>query len=81
LAPEVLNFEQLEYDERADIYSFAIVLWEMASRQTPFLDEYWERFQRNGYFQEKDCQRYPPAPHVDVVVFSPNAGLTHTRDL
>jgi serine/threonine protein kinase len=61
LAPEVLNFEQLEYDERADIYSFAIVLWEMASRQTPFLDEYWERFQRNGYFQEKDCQRYPPA--------------------
>jgi serine/threonine protein kinase len=27
------------YDEAADIYSFAIVLWEIATRETPFKDK------------------------------------------
>jgi serine/threonine protein kinase len=34
MAPEVL--EQRPYDERADVYSFAIVLWELLTRQEPF---------------------------------------------
>jgi hypothetical protein len=34
MAPEVL--EQRPYDERADVYSFAIVLWELLTLQEPF---------------------------------------------
>lgn len=41
LAPEVINFESQSYDERSDIYSFAIVLWELATAGIPY-DEYSE---------------------------------------
>merc|ERR1711916_157767 len=34
MAPEVLRNEP--YDYKADVYSFAIVLWEMATRQVPY---------------------------------------------
>jgi serine/threonine protein kinase len=34
MAPEVL--EQKPYDERADVYSYAIVLWELLTLQEPF---------------------------------------------
>lgn len=56
LAPEVLSHKRVEYDERSDIYSFAIVLWEIATRQLPYTTEYWDKFQRNGYFQAMDCR-------------------------
>jgi hypothetical protein len=36
-------------------YSFGIVMYEIAARKLPFVDEYWMRFQRNGYFQARDC--------------------------
>lgn len=34
MAPEVL--ENQPYDERADVYSFAIVMWELAVKEEPF---------------------------------------------
>lgn len=34
MAPEVLN--QQPYNEKADVYSYGILLWEMLSRQVPF---------------------------------------------
>jgi hypothetical protein len=30
-------------------------MYEIAARKLPFVDEYWMRFQRNGYFQARDC--------------------------
>jgi len=36
LAPEVLDPDSKHYDERSDMYSFGIVLWEIASRGYPF---------------------------------------------
>jgi len=33
-APEILRHEP--YDERADIYSFSIVLWELCTRRVPY---------------------------------------------
>lgn len=78
LAPEVLR-DDSEYDERSDIYSYGIVLYEIASRLTPFVDEYWFRFLRNNYFQKMDCIRAiindgcrptPPLPHLCPKEFS-----------
>lgn len=36
-------------------YSFGIVMYEIATRKFPYMDEYWYKFQRNGHFQAKDC--------------------------
>lgn len=36
IAPEI--FEQRKYSEKADIYSFGIVLWELFTRKVPFTD-------------------------------------------
>ena len=35
-APEILK--EQPYDLKVDVYSFAIVLWEIATRQVPFAD-------------------------------------------
>eukprot|EP00028_Trichosphaerium_sp_Am-I-7-wt_P014393 CAMPEP_0168509328 /NCGR_PEP_ID=MMETSP0405-20121227/703_1 /TAXON_ID=498012 /ORGANISM="Trichosphaerium sp, Strain Am-I-7 wt" /LENGTH=581 /DNA_ID=CAMNT_0008526751 /DNA_START=34 /DNA_END=1780 /DNA_ORIENTATION=- len=36
LAPEILASTRVKYDERADTYSFAILMWEVVSRDYPF---------------------------------------------
>eukprot|EP01102_Stenamoeba_stenopodia_P019173 TRINITY_DN7157_c0_g2_i2.p1 TRINITY_DN7157_c0_g2~~TRINITY_DN7157_c0_g2_i2.p1 ORF type:complete len:620 (-),score=130.31 TRINITY_DN7157_c0_g2_i2:21-1622(-) len=41
LAPEIINEE--EYSDKADVYSYGIVLWELVTRQLPF-EEYQYRF-------------------------------------
>jgi serine/threonine protein kinase len=38
LAPEVIDSDSGQYDERADTYSYGIVLWEIATRQYPFAE-------------------------------------------
>jgi serine/threonine protein kinase len=38
LAPEVINVNNLYYDQTADIYSFAIVMWEIVTRDAPFFE-------------------------------------------
>lgn len=35
-APEILMKQQGCYTDKSDVYSFAIILWELMSRQTPF---------------------------------------------
>ena len=37
IAPEVHRGEQ--FDERSDVYSFSIVMWETVSKQAPFADK------------------------------------------
>ena len=38
LAPEVINVENIYYDEKADIYSFGMVLWEIVTGDAPFFE-------------------------------------------
>ncbi|MDP2435725.1 MAG: protein kinase [archaeon] len=57
LAPEVIDTAALLYDEKSDIYSFGVVLWEIASRAVPFYSDYWTQFQTNGEFQKHLCIR------------------------
>jgi len=38
LAPEVIDVSNIYYDQTADIYSFAIVLWEIVARDVPFFE-------------------------------------------
>jgi len=38
LAPEVINPTSISYDEKSDVYSFAIVMWEMISCKHPFAE-------------------------------------------
>ncbi len=39
MAPEAFSLVSgATYDEHADVYSFAIVLWELSTRQQPFLE-------------------------------------------
>ena len=55
LAPEVIDTDTSDYDERSDIYSFGIVSYEVLSRRLPFVDDYHERFLRGGYFNKWGC--------------------------
>lgn len=63
LAPEVVSLSKsTSYDERSDIYSFGIVLWEIATLSRPFM-EYREREVevRNSIIGKGLRPSFPPA--------------------
>lgn len=50
MAPEILKGTHGAYTERADCYSFGVVLWEMVMREVPWKDlEPWEIIARVAY--------------------------------
>jgi len=49
IAPEVLSHYLC--DHAVDIYSFGIVLNELASRKCPFVDDYWDRYSTSDGLQ------------------------------
>ena len=36
LAPEVIDADSTQFDQRSDIYSFGVVMWEILTREYPF---------------------------------------------
>jgi len=57
MAPEVMMFQ--EFNEKCDVYSYGIVLWEILTRQEPFAQ--YTSFDK---FKEAVCMRHerPPIP-------------------
>jgi serine/threonine protein kinase len=59
MAPEVMNF--LQFNEKADVYSFGIVLWELLTRDEPFNHHNnFEKFKRAVCIQRER----PPIPET-----------------
>ena len=58
MSPEALNSSSETYDQRSDIYSFGIILWEIAAIAMPF-EEYLEdpRFCANGIFKTMEIKQ------------------------
>src|SRR4051812_27981432 len=70
LAPEVIDAESLKSDERADIYSFGIVAWEILTRAYPF-----DEFEVLSHFQTHTSHTRPP-PFTPFTLFAPFNSLT-----
>ena len=58
MAPEVIKSES--YDERADVYSFAMVLWEMLTHQVPWQDS-WSVVLANSVANDGKRPIIPPS--------------------
>ena len=54
MAPEVLAGEA--YSKASDVYMFGLLLWELLTRDIPYL-EYWKRFSRRNQFQALEARQ------------------------
>ncbi len=52
MAPEAFGLSSRLYNEKADVYSFAIILWEICTREFPF-SEYFNKY-KQSVFKLKD---------------------------
>jgi hypothetical protein len=48
LAPEVIAPNRMGYDCRSDVYSFGIVMYEIATRRYPYIEDYGESYRRGA---------------------------------
>lgn len=62
MAPEVLNNEK--YSEKADIYSFGMVLWEIFTGNRPYEDE---QYRSLNHFQLVQCILNNERPSLDGI--------------
>jgi serine/threonine protein kinase len=72
LAPEVINLTRAGYDIRSDIYSFGIVMYEIATRCCPFIDDCSDRFRRGKGFDRHAFMQAIVTEHLRPIV-DPNA--------
>ena len=48
--------QNYNYDQQIDVYSFAIVMWEVVTRKYPFEEDYENLFKRGRFFDDKKCR-------------------------
>ena len=77
LAPEVIDADSKRFDERADIYSYGIILWEILSREYPFGEfvEYYSKFiDENGeevlVWQEQNVKQVLSFTHSSALLYN-----------
>jgi serine/threonine protein kinase len=83
LPPEALQEEEggseIQYDERLDVYSFGIVMWEIVTRKYPFEEDYAQRFQRGRFFDDRACRNAVINDHLRPPI-DPNTPLEYCTE-
>ena len=67
LAPEVIRLTRAGYDARSDIYSFGMLLYEIATRKCPFLDDDFGFKTKHQFIEAIVSEGLRPRVNVDEV--------------
>ena len=76
LAPEIIDAESDQYDQRADIYSFGVVLWEIFTAKIPF-----DEFYMHPVYGRKlpHCKDYSTIDSFEINLLAMKNGIIHDK--